>query len=116
MATFVLCMIQNQKCVVLSNNTPKASLPGEIITSKKYDFYSYEAKYVDKDGAELITPASLTQSQTQAIQQVAIKSFRVLNCESMARVDCFLAADDNIYINELNTISGFTKISMYPRI
>ena len=69
-----------------------------------------------KTGAELITPVLLTQSQTQAIQQVAIKSFRVLNCEGMARVDCFLAADDNIYINELNTIPGFTKISMYPRM
>ncbi len=111
-------MIQGREieCGILGNNDPRASYPGEIITSKQHDFYSYEAKYLDENGAELITPAQLTESQTKAIQQIAIQAFRILNCAGMARVDCFLTANDKIYINELNTIPGFTKISMYPRM
>ncbi len=102
------------ECAVLGNDDPKASVLGEIIPH--HEFYSYEAKYIDEDGAGLQIPADLPKELTGEMQQMAIKTFKTLNCEGMARVDCFLTKDKKIYVNEINTIPGFTKISMYPKL
>ncbi len=102
------------ECSVLGNENPIASLPGEIIT--RHDFYSYNAKYIDEKGAQLIIPAKLPRKLIQKIQETAIESFKVLCCEGMARVDFFLREEREIVVNEINTIPGFTKISMYPKL
>ncbi len=102
------------ECSVLGNENPIASVPGEIIVQT--EFYSYEAKYIDEHGAILSIPAKLPERTTKAIQAYAIKVFRVMCCQGMARVDFFLRGKDEIIVNEINTIPGFTKISMYPRL
>ena len=102
------------ECGILGNDQPKASVVGEIIAQK--DFYSYDAKYRDENGAILELPANLSPELRKKIQTVAIQVFQVLGCEGMARVDCFLTKDQRIIVNEINTIPGFTKISMYPKL
>jgi len=102
------------ECAVLGNEKPIASLPGEIIPS--HDFYSYNAKYIDKNGAKLIIPAKLPKSMIKKIQALAIKTFETLCCEGMGRVDFFIDKDNRIFVNEINTIPGFTSISMYPKL
>ena len=102
------------ECSVLGNNKPMASVPGEIIPRK--DFYSYEAKYIDEEGAYLKIPAELKTTIVHQIQDLAVKTFKVLCCKGMARVDFFLKKNNDILVNEINTIPGFTKISMYPRL
>lgn len=102
---------------ILGNEEPVASVPGEITPNKSHHtFYSYEAKYLDKDGAELIIPASLTKKQIHTVQDLAVKVFIVLCCEGMARVDFFLKEDGEFVVNEINTIPGFTSMSMYPKL
>ncbi|MCX6088963.1 MAG: D-alanine--D-alanine ligase [Candidatus Atribacteria bacterium] len=101
------------ECSILGNDDPVASLPGEIIP--RHDFYSYEAKYLDKEGAILDVPAQLSPALIRKIQETAVHAFQVLNCEGMARVDFFLRGED-LFVNELNTIPGFTAISMYPKL
>jgi D-alanine-D-alanine ligase len=102
------------ECAVLGNEEPAASLPGEIIPT--HEFYSYDAKYLDENGAALEVPAKLDEKTTKRIQELAIKAFQVLCCEGLSRVDFFLKANSEIIINEINTIPGFTKISMYPKM
>lgn len=102
------------ECSVLGNEKPIASLPGEV--SSNHNFYSYEAKYLDEHGALLEIPAKLPEEIVKRIQATAIKAFKVLCCEGMARVDFFLTDEQEIIINEINTIPGFTKISMYPKL
>lgn len=102
------------ECAVLGNQTPIASNVGEIIAQQ--EFYSYEAKYIDENGAVLDIPAKISNEQVQIIQDLAIKTFKVLCCEGMARVDFFLSKDNKVIVNEINTIPGFTKISMYPKL
>jgi len=102
------------ECSVLGNDTPIASLPGEIITS--HDFYSYDAKYLDEKGARLIVPARLPKTVVKRIQELAIRTFKVLCCEGMGRVDFFLRGRSEVIVNEINTIPGFTTISMYPKM
>jgi len=102
------------ECSVLGNDDPIASLPGEILPQD--DFYSYRAKYIDEDGAILDVPANLPENIVKEVQDYAIKAFKVLCCEGMARVDLFLKENGEIVINEINTIPGFTKISMYPKL
>lgn len=102
------------ECSVLGNDHPIASLPGEIIP--RHDFYSYEAKYLDEEGAELEIPAKLPADVVKQVQATAIKAFKVLCCEGMARVDFFLRNNREVIVNEINTIPGFTKISMYPKL
>ncbi len=102
------------ECAVLGNEAPEASVPGEIITH--HEFYSYEAKYLDEKGAELHAPANLPQTTVTEIRALAIKAFQALDCEGMARIDFFVTEKQKIYINELNTIPGFTHISMYPKM
>jgi D-alanine-D-alanine ligase len=102
------------ECSVLGNDDPIASLPGEIIT--RHEFYSYEAKYLDEKGAALEIPAKLTDGVVAEIQRLAVRTFKALYCEGMARVDFFLRGDREVIVNEINTIPGFTKISMYPKL
>jgi len=103
------------ECAVLGNDAPEASVPGEIRPAA--DFYSYEAKYVDSGGANLLVPAPLTGAQTAAVQELALRVFQLLDCAGMARVDFFLErGTDRWYVNELNSIPGFTTISMYPKL
>ncbi len=102
------------ECSVLGNEDPIASIPGEVIPT--HDFYSYEAKYTDDSGAVLEIPAKLSDEKTKEIQEVSIKTFKVLSCEGLGRVDSFLKKDGSIFINEINTIPGFTSISMYPKL
>jgi D-alanine-D-alanine ligase len=102
------------ECSVLGNRNPIASVPGEIRPLE--EFYSYSAKYLDENGAELIIPADLGSSQIERIRQISLDSFVALCCSGMARVDMFLTPDDRLVVNEINTIPGFTKISMYPKL
>lgn len=102
------------ECSVLGNDAPIASVPGEVIPAD--GFYSYRAKYLDENGAQLLIPADLTDRQRSIVQETAIATFQALCCEGMARVDGFLTADDTFVVNEINTIPGFTRISMYPKL
>lgn len=102
------------ECAVLGNSQPIASVPGEVMAS--HDFYSYEAKYIDENGAILEIPATLSEELVAKVQEMAIKTFKVLGCEGLGRVDFFLQEDGKIIVNEINTIPGFTKISMYPKL
>ncbi|PAV30553.1 D-alanine--D-alanine ligase A [Virgibacillus profundi] len=102
------------ECSVLGNSDPKASLLGEILPHT--EFYSYESKYIDEKGAELAIPAEVTEKVTKRMQKVAIEAFETLQCEGLARVDFFLTENGDIYVNEVNTLPGFTKISMYPKL
>lgn len=102
------------ECAVLGNEYPEASLPGEILP--QHEFYSYEAKYLDENGALLKIPADLPEETVQRVQDLAVRTFQVLCCEGMARVDVFLKADGELVVNEINTIPGFTRISMYPKL
>ena len=102
------------ECSVLGNEKPIASLPGEIVV--QHDFYSYDAKYLDDQGARLEIPARLPKKVVKEIQRTALRAYRALCCEGMARVDFFLRPDGKVLVNEINTIPGFTKISMYPKM
>ncbi len=104
------------ECSVLGGDPPRASLPGEIIVRHADGFYSYAAKYVDEDGAELKVPADLDPATVARVQEMALRAFQVLDCDGMARVDFFLRADGGLVVNEINTIPGFTRISMYPKL
>lgn len=99
---------------VLGNDDPKASIPGEIIPSR--EFYSYEAKYVD-NASELLIPAPIPEATAKRAQELAVQAFKAIDCQGMARVDFLLDQDSGeLYLNELNTIPGFTSISMYPKL
>lgn len=102
------------ECSVLGNDKPIASVPGEIISN--HDFYSYEAKYLDENGAILEMPAKLSNELVHRIQDMSVNAFRVLECEGLARVDFFVTENNEIFVNEINTMPGFTKISMYPKL
>jgi D-alanine-D-alanine ligase len=102
------------ECSVLGNDKPIASIPGEIIPGA--EFYSYDAKYIDYKGARLEAPAKLSDTIRKKIQKLAVKTFQTLCCEGMGRVDFFLKKNNEIVVNEINTIPGFTAISMYPRL
>src|SRR5713226_2436926 len=102
------------ECSVLGNDEPQASLPGEVLPSR--EFYDYEAKYIDEN-SQLIVPARITATQTRRVQHLAVVAFLACECSGMARVDFFLEKKSGrILVNELNTIPGFTSISMYPKM
>lgn len=107
-------VVREIECAVLGNETPQASLLGEI--RPRHSFYSYEAKYLDPNGAELFAPAPLEGTLVRRAQELACTTFRVLQCAGMARVDFFLTPEGLLYVNEINTIPGFTSISMFPRL
>jgi D-alanine-D-alanine ligase len=102
------------ECSVLGNEQPIASMPGEIISHHK--FYSYDAKYVDDRGADLVIPAELEKDTVRKIQDLAVMTFRLTCCEGLARVDFFIRKNGDILVNEINTMPGFTNISMYPKL
>ena len=102
------------ECSVLGNDKPAASLPGEIVPGK--EFYDYTAKYLD-EGSELIIPAKLTKAETKKVQELAINAFRAVDCSGLARVDFLMDPKTRkLYVNEINTMPGFTAISMYPKL
>jgi len=102
------------ECAVLGNENPIASVPGEVIPT--HEFYSYDAKYIDENGARLEIPAKIDGDCKKRVQELAIKAFKTLCCEGLSRVDFFLKENGGILINEINTMPGFTKISMYPKL
>lgn len=102
------------ECAVLGNEEPMASIPGEVIP--KDGFYSFESKYIDENGAALEIPAKLAEDQIARVKKLSIDTYQCLECSGMARVDMFLTPSDELYINEINTIPGFTNISMYPTL
>ena len=93
----------------------RASSLGEIVPADSHGFYSYEAKYTDSKGARLIIPADVSPERSERIRELAIKTFQVLGCGGLARVDFFLKGEE-ILVNEVNTLPGFTSISMYPKL
>ncbi|MDR2576296.1 MAG: D-alanine--D-alanine ligase [Treponema sp.] len=102
------------ECAVLGNENPTASIPGEVIPS--HEFYSYDAKYIDENGARLEIPAKIDDDCKRRVQELAVKAFQTLCCEGLSRVDFFLKEDGGILINEINTMPGFTRVSMYPKL
>ena len=98
---------------VLGNDDPMASVPGEVVPCN--EFYDYEAKYLD-DRSQLLVPAVLSAAQVKEFQELALRAFRVLDCAGLARVDFLLSGDGEIFLNEINTMPGFTHASMYPRL
>jgi len=102
------------ECAVLGNDDPEASVPGEIIPSR--EFYDYEAKYLD-EGSRSVIPAQLSEAQSADVRRLSIAAFQAIDGAGMARVDFLLASDSGVlYLNELNTIPGFTTISMYAKL
>lgn len=102
------------ECAVLGNDFPEASICGEVVPT--HEFYDYEAKYIDDEGARLTIPADLDAATSDRIRALAVETFRALECAGMGRVDFFLKPDGTALVNEINTLPGFTKISMYPKL
>ena len=102
------------ECAVLGNEDPAASVPGEVIPSR--EFYDYEAKYID-DGSKIVIPADLPPATVAEVQKLSIEAFEAIDCSGMARVDFLLEKSSNrLFLNEVNTIPGFTTISMYSKL
>jgi len=101
------------ECGVLGNDDPVASVAGEILPSG--EFYDYAAKYLD-EATRLVIPADLSKPVAEEVQRLAVAAFRAIDCEGMARVDFFLRDPDELILNEINTIPGFTEVSMYPKL
>src|SRR5579859_509105 len=102
------------ECSVLGNDDPMASIPGEIVPIK--EFYDYNAKYLD-EGSKLIIPAKISKQQTKKVQELAVRAFQAVDCSGLARVDFLMdPKGSKIYLNEINTMPGFTAISMYPKL
>ncbi|MGI6678520.1 MAG: D-alanine--D-alanine ligase [Dehalobacterium sp.] len=102
------------ECSVLGNENPQASIPGEVINTK--DFYSYDAKYVNDQDSIIEIPAQLSPEAIAKVQNAAIRTYQALCCQGLARVDVFLTPEEEVIINEINTLPGFTSISMYPKL
>jgi D-alanine-D-alanine ligase len=103
------------ECAVLGNDDPVASVAGEIVP-EGHEFYDYEAKYLNEHGAQLLIPADLKPGVADDVQRLAVAAFVAIRSAGMARVDFFLLGEDELWLNEVNTIPGFTSISMYPRL
>jgi D-alanine-D-alanine ligase len=109
--------VREVECAVLGNDDPEASTPGEIIVTHRDGFYSYTAKYIDPNGATTKIPADLPAAVIDRVRRLSIDAFRALELSGMARVDFFVdGKTEAIYLNEVNTIPGFTSISMYPKM
>jgi D-alanine-D-alanine ligase len=107
------------ECSVLESpdgGPPATSLPGEIRVVAGHEFYDFDAKYLDEANVELVCPADLPDATVHRIRELAVKTFEVIGCEGLARVDFFLTPDGEVLVNELNTMPGFTPVSMYPRM
>ena len=104
---------REMECAVIGNESPEASGIGEIVTN---EFYSYSEKYADNSMTKIIIPAKVSKKELRQLREVALKTYLILNCEGFARVDMFLTKNGNIIVNEVNTIPGFTSISMFPKL
>jgi D-alanine-D-alanine ligase len=104
------------ECAVLGGDFPRASVPGEITIDHPDGYYSYAAKYVDGSGVDTKIPADLSSEQIETVQRLALATFRTLECEGLARVDLFLDVSGTWYVNEINTLPGFTAVSMFPKL
>ncbi|QEY70213.1 D-alanine--D-alanine ligase [Pseudomonas denitrificans (nom. rej.)] len=102
------------ECAVLGNEQPIASGCGEIVVGS--GFYSYDSKYIDEDAAKVVVPADIPAQASERIRQLAVDAFLALECSGLARVDVFLTETGEVLINELNSLPGFTRISMYPKL
>ncbi len=102
------------ECAVLGNDDPVASTCGEIVLNSA--FYAYDTKYIDDNGAQVVVPANLTPEVNDRIREIAVQAYQTLGCAGMARVDVFLTPENEVIINEINTLPGFTNISMYPKL
>jgi len=111
------CEGREFECAVLGNDRPEASVPGEVLVKGAHEFYDYESKYIDAEGSATKIPAELPAARAKTLRAMSIAAFKALSLRGMARVD-FLASRDlrEIYVNEVNTIPGFTSISMYPKL
>jgi D-alanine-D-alanine ligase len=109
-----IALVREIECGVLGNDEPEASVPGEIIPSN--EFYDYDAKYVDGKSKAVI-PAKIPAALARRVREAAVAAYRAIDCAGMARVDFFLTKGrSRLYLNEVNTIPGFTSISMYPKM
>lgn len=102
------------ECAMLGNEKPQASIPGEV--SAVQGFYDYESKYLNDEGFEIMIPAKLDKQQLEEVRKIALKTFQVLECEGLSRVDVFYTKEGEILVNEINTLPGFTSVSMYPML
>lgn len=102
------------ECAILGNDPVEASYPGEIVIDSKYEFYTFDAKYVDPEAVRIDVPAKVEPKIAEKIREVCVKAYKTLHCEDFSRVDLFLTEAGKIYINEINTIPGFTNSSMFP--
>ncbi len=108
--------VREVECSVLGDEDPIASIPGEIVVDHPDGFYSYAAKYIDEHGATTRIPADLTSAEASAVQLLALQTFRTLEGSGLARIDFFMDKNRALYVNEINTLPGFTQISMYPKL
>ncbi len=109
------CIVGREiECAVLGTREPFAALPGEV--KPTVEFYSYDAKYILENGALLEAPAALSKQEQDQVREIAVRAYKVMECAGMSRIDFFLCPDGTWVLNEINTIPGFTKISMYPRM
>lgn len=104
------------ECGVIGNEEPEATLPGEIILKKNYDFYTYQAKYQDDDAIDIVIPANIPNELSDQIRKHCVEAYKALRCDDYARVDLFLTENGQVIINEINTIPGFTNVSMFPML
>lgn len=104
------------ECAILGNKHPIVSAAGEVNLSENYGFYSFEAKYEDPAAAQIQIPADLSDAIHERIKRISLKAYHELNCLDLARVDLFVKEDGAVFINEVNTLPGFTNISMYPSL
>jgi D-alanine-D-alanine ligase len=102
------------ECAVLGNEDAIASGCGEIVV--RSGFYSYDSKYIDATAAEVVVPANISLEASERIRALAVEAFQVLGCSGLARVDVFLTDSGEVLINEINSLPGFTRISMYPKL
>lgn len=102
------------ECAILGNNNPIASVIGEIVPSS--EFYSYEAKYINENGADFLIPADVSKKTSEKIREIAKYAHKIIGCRGLSRVDFFLSKNNEIFLNEINTLPGFTDISMYPML
>jgi D-alanine-D-alanine ligase len=102
------------ECAVMGNSPAQASEPGEIIISKEYEFYTFDAKYVDGNAVTIQVPADLDKPTAEKIRDLSLRTYKSLACEDFARVDLFLTESGEVFVNEINTIPGFTNSSMFP--
>ncbi len=104
------------ECGVIGNESPESTLPGEIVMKKNYSFYDYQAKYQDEEAIDIVIPAQVSAETSAQIQKYCVLAYQALNCNDYSRVDVFLTEENKVVINEINTIPGFTNVSMFPML